>query len=97
MNYMENYYVIIQKQISSLEVMNQIRPKHLAYLKEVHNKGELIVAGRYKNGTGGLIIVCTENYERALEIAQNDPYCSIESKAKPRAIQSPNKPGTDDK
>ena len=74
MNYMENYYVIIQKQISSLEIMNQVRPEHLAYLKEVHNKGELIVAGRYKNSTGGLIIVCTENYERALEIAQNDPY-----------------------
>ena len=38
MNYMENYYVIIQKQISSLEVMNQVRPEHLTYLKDVHNK-----------------------------------------------------------
>ena len=37
MNYMENYYVIIQKQISSLEIMNQVRPEHLAYLKEVNN------------------------------------------------------------
>ena len=46
MNYMENYYVIIQKQISSLEVMNEVRPEHLTYLKEVHNKGELVVAGR---------------------------------------------------
>ena len=71
---MENYYVILQKQLSSIEVMNEHRPEHLRYLKDVDEKGELIIAGRYKNGTGGLIIVCTEDYDRALEIAKNDPY-----------------------
>ena len=71
---MENYYVILQKQLSSIEFMNEYRPEHLRYLKDVDEKGELIIAGRYKNGTGGLIIVRTENYDRALEIAKNDPY-----------------------
>ncbi|NSL76604.1 MAG: hypothetical protein HS049_03260 [Thaumarchaeota archaeon] len=71
---MENYYVILQKQLSSIEFMNEHRPEHLRYLKDVDEKGELIIAGRYKNGTGGLIIVCTEDYDRALEIAKNDPY-----------------------
>ena len=71
---MENYYVILQKQLSSIEFMNEHRPEHLRYLKDVDEKGELIIAGRYKNGTGGLIIVCTEDYNRALEIAKNDPY-----------------------
>ena len=71
---MENYYVILQKQLSSIEFMNEHRPEHLRYLKDVDGKGELIIAGRYKNGTGGLIIVCTEDYDRALEIAKNDPY-----------------------
>ena len=71
---MENYYVILQKQLSSIEFMNEYRPEHLRYLKDVDEKGELIIAGRYKNGTGGLIIVCTEDYDRALEIAKNDPY-----------------------
>jgi uncharacterized protein YciI len=54
--------------------MNEVRPEHLKYLKDIDKKGELIIAGRYKDGTGGLIIVCTENYERAAEIAKNDPY-----------------------
>ena len=54
--------------------MNEYRPEHLRYLKDVDEKGELIIAGRYKNGTGGLIIVRTEDYDRALEIAKNDPY-----------------------
>jgi len=54
--------------------MNEHRPEHLRYLKDVDEKGELIIAGRYKNGTGGLIIVCTKDYDRALEIAKNDPY-----------------------
>jgi uncharacterized protein YciI len=71
---MENYYVILQKQLSSIEFMNEHRPEHLRYLKGIDEKGELIIAGRYKNGTGGLIIVCTEDYNRALEIAKNDPY-----------------------
>ena len=71
---MENYYVILQKQLSSIEFMNEHRPEHLRYLKNVDEKGELIIAGRYKNGTGGLIIVCTKDYDRALEIAKNDPY-----------------------
>jgi len=71
---MENYYVILQKQLSSIEFMNEHRPEHLRYLKDVDEKGELIIAGRYKNGTGGLIIVCTKDYDRALEIAKNDPY-----------------------
>ena len=71
---MENYYVILQKQLSSVEFMNEQRPEHLRYLKGIDEKGELIIAGRYKNGTGGLIIVCTEDYNRALEIAKNDPY-----------------------
>ena len=71
---MENYYVILQKQLSSIEFMNEYRPEHLRYLKDVDEKGELIIAGRYKNGTGGLIIVRTEDYDRALEIAKNDPY-----------------------
>ncbi len=71
---MENYYVILQKQLSSIKFMNEHRPEHLRYLKGIDEKGELIIAGRYKNGTGGLIIVCTEDYDRALEIAKNDPY-----------------------
>tara|TARA_Y100000782_G_scaffold54232_1_gene60323 strand:- start:558 stop:839 length:282 start_codon:yes stop_codon:yes gene_type:complete len=71
---MENYYVILQKQLSSIEFMNEHRPEHLRYLKDVDEKGELIIAGRYKNGTGGLIIVRTKDYDRALEIAKNDPY-----------------------
>lgn len=70
----KQYYVILQNQISTIEIMNKHRPKHLEYLIDVHNNGELIVAGRYKNGTGGLIIVHTISYERALEIAENDPY-----------------------
>jgi len=69
-----NYFVILQKQISSIELMNKYRPEHLKYLKNVNASGELIIAGKYKNGSGGLIIVNTDNYDRALEIAENDPY-----------------------
>ncbi len=71
---MSNYFVILQKQISSIELMNKYRPEHLKYLKNVNASGELIIAGKYKNGSGGLIIVNTDNYDRALEIAENDPY-----------------------
>ena len=70
---MSNYFVILQKQISSIELMNKYRPEHLKYLKNVNASGELIIAGKYKNGSGGLIIVNTDNYDRALEIAENDP------------------------
>ena len=70
----KEYYAILQKQISSIEVMNIHRPPHLEYLRGIHENGELIIAGRYKNGSGGLIVVYTLNYDRALEIAKNDPY-----------------------
>ena len=51
----KEYYAILQKQISSIEIMNIHRPPHLEYLR-------------------GLIVVYTLNYDRALEIAKNDPY-----------------------
>ena len=71
---MPDYFVILLKQISTIEIMNKHRPEHLKYLKEVDIRGELIIAGRYKNGSGGLIIVNTDYYDKALEIAENDPY-----------------------
>jgi len=70
----KEYYAILQKQISSIEIMNIHRSSHLEYLRGIHANGELIIAGRYNNGSGGLIVVSTSSYDRAIEIAKNDPY-----------------------
>ena len=52
------------------------RPKHKEYLIGLRDSGKLLLAGRFSDNSGGLIILRASSMEEAIEISKKDPYVS---------------------
>lgn len=48
-------------------------PSHLAYLGELHERGQLLLSGPFADRTGGMVMIQARTWEEAEAIAQNDP------------------------
>ena len=46
---------------------------HIAYMKDLHEQGKVLIAGGFLDGAGGLDIIEVDSVEEALEICHNDP------------------------
>ncbi len=71
------YVIITKDKPDSLALRNEVRAVHLAYLTE--HKAKLLAAGAQiaddgTGGTGGVIIVDTEDRAEADAFIQNDPF-----------------------
>jgi len=51
----------------------QIRPAHLAYLNELYKKGQVVMAGPFPDGSGGLVIYRANSEDEARKLAEQDP------------------------
>ena len=47
---------------------------HVSFLRELHDKGKLVMAGPFADGKGGMVIVEAESGDAAREIAESDPF-----------------------
>jgi len=52
----------------------KIRPAHLENLRPLVERGQVIIAGPFTDGSGSLIMIDMESEAAALEFAYNDPY-----------------------
>ncbi|MCS4537868.1 MAG: YciI family protein [Thaumarchaeota archaeon] len=68
------FFVIFETNIASIEEVQRHRSSHLDYIGALHKKGKIFAAGRFLDGTGGMIIASGESMEEAEKIARNDPY-----------------------
>ena len=68
------YFVVLQTQISSDDEMQKYRAEHVKYLEKFANAGEVFAAGRFIDGSGGMIVLHVDSMERAEQIASRDPY-----------------------
>jgi uncharacterized protein YciI len=57
-----------------LEVIDQVRPDHLAWLNDEVAAGRLLLAGRQDSGAGGVLITADISTEDAQGIIDRDPY-----------------------
>lgn len=57
-----------------LDVIDQTRPAHLAWLDDEVVAGRLLLAGRQESGAGGVLITGDINIEEAQSIIERDPY-----------------------
>ncbi|BBX06904.1 YciI family protein [Mycolicibacterium aichiense] len=57
-----------------LDVVDQTRPAHLAFLNDEIEAGRLLLAGRLDTGTGGVLITADISTEDAQSIIDRDPY-----------------------
>lgn len=51
-----------------------LRPAHLANLRPFADRGEVIIAGPFTDGSGSLIVVNLANEADARALADSDPY-----------------------
>ncbi|NHZ85151.1 MAG: hypothetical protein GWP19_04645 [Planctomycetia bacterium] len=50
--------------------------KHVEYLKQLDDKGQLVMCGPFQDYDGGIVIIRAESIKEAKEIAESDPFIS---------------------
>ena len=72
------FAILCQDKPNHLQLRQETRPSHLAYLSELDEKGALKFAGPFLgddgNSNGSLVMIEAENRSEAEEIAASDPY-----------------------
>ena len=71
------YAIITQDKADSLDLRNQVRAEHLAYLTEHLDKilaGGALIDDDGSGGNGGIIIVDTDDRAEAEAFIANDPF-----------------------
>jgi len=48
--------------------------KHVTFLRELDQKGRLVMAGPFEDGGGGMIIIRADSLEAATRLAESDPF-----------------------
>ncbi|MGY4710145.1 YciI family protein [Mycolicibacterium sp. CBM1] len=57
-----------------LDIVDQTRPAHLAWLNDEVAAGRLLLAGRQESGAGGVLITADISAEEAQSMIDRDPY-----------------------
>jgi len=72
------FAILCQDKPNHLQLRQETRPAHLAYLNDLNTKGLLKFAGPFLgndgNSNGSLVVIEAENRAKAREIAAGDPY-----------------------
>jgi uncharacterized protein YciI len=53
----------------------QVKEEHFAYLDDLQERGDLMTAGLYADGSGGMFLVRAASLAEARGIAEQEPYC----------------------
>ena len=73
MKYAVMNWIIRPDLVSTSKDALQALIDHTRYMKGLQDKGKVIMAGGFLDGTGGMDIIETDTIEEALEISRNDP------------------------
>lgn len=68
------FHVLTLTYLQPLEVMDQTRPAHLAWLGEEAAAGRILLAGRQESSAGGVLVTGDISTEEAEQIIADDPY-----------------------
>jgi uncharacterized protein len=68
------FHVLTLAYLQPLDVIDQTRPAHVAWLKEEVAAGRIVLAGRQESQTGGVLITGDITAEEAQDVIARDPY-----------------------
>ena len=71
---LEMFVLIGRDAPGSKEKRPVLRPDHLAHLGRLHERGRVVLAGPFTDGTGSLIVIRAESLAAARALADADPY-----------------------
>lgn len=69
-------YVILLSMNEGKSLHEQLIREHVAYLRDLDEKGQLVLCGPFSNYRGGMVIIQASSWEEAAEIAERDPFVS---------------------
>ncbi|MGC5324996.1 YciI family protein [Brevibacillus sp. SYSU BS000544] len=69
-------YVILLNMNEGKSLNEQLIREHVAYLRDLDQKGQLVLCGPFSNYRGGMVIISASSLEEATEIAERDPFVS---------------------
>lgn len=68
------FHVLTLTYLQPLEVVDETRPQHVAWIQREIEAGRLILAGRQESQRGGVLITGDISVEAAEELMASDPY-----------------------
>ena len=68
------FHALVLTYLQPLDVVEQTRPAHVAWIEEEISAGRLILAGRQETGTGGVLITGDVDPGTADDLIAADPY-----------------------
>ncbi len=70
-------YIIISNLVVDRKKTAPHRNEHLNYLIKLKNMGNLKMAGKFSDGSGGVYILSAESHNQAIDLTNADPYHSL--------------------
>jgi uncharacterized protein len=68
------FHVLRLTYLQSLEVLDNTRPQHLAWLRREIENGRLLLAGRQEDQRGAVLITADLGADEAEHVIASDPY-----------------------
>lgn len=62
------------------ELSKQHRPAHLEFLKEERALGNILMNGKFTDGSGGLVIYKASDDDALIELVEEDPYIKLKAR-----------------
>ena len=70
-------YFAVFLSMKSEALSKQHRPEHLAFLEKQRNAGNILMNGRFTDGSGGLVIYRGEDESEIESLVNEDPYIKL--------------------
>lgn len=68
------FHVLTTTYLKPLDVVDQTRPAHIAWLEEEVAAGRIVLAGRLESATGAVLITGDLTDEEVEDVIARDPY-----------------------
>jgi len=68
------FHVLTLTYLQPLDVIDQTRPAHIAWLNEEVAAGRILLSGRQESATGGVLVTSEMTIDEAQSIIDRDPY-----------------------
>jgi uncharacterized protein YciI len=67
-------FFVLEYRYADLDARARVRPDHLAYLKTLHERGTVVLAGPVGDGSGAMMVLQAGSEEEAERVVKEDPY-----------------------
>lgn len=68
------FFTVVWHYTDDIQVINEAKDAHAAYLKELIGSGSLRIAGPFEDGTGGILVFETADQAELKPLLDGDPY-----------------------